>query len=115
MAQASITNVSITNVLQKPFRRNFATALKPHCFLIDPASDGGELQSLISYIAIKSDLIAARAPGSFAGDKICKVWLVSPFSAIIEIRRIAAKAGLRIPRGNALHFLDRAADVGGWR
>src|SRR5437588_5765686 len=99
----------IPNVLQKPFGRNLAALLLPHRLPIDETADRRKLQALVADIAVERHLVRARAAFAFAGDEIDEVGFVAALPAIHELRRVAAKARLRVFRRDARHLLRRAS------
>src|SRR5262249_24154716 len=102
----------IPNILQEPFGRDHPALVLFDGLLVDPSADRGELQTLVADVAIERDLVTAYPALAPAGDEIAEGALVAALAAIHELRAIAAEAGLRVLRRDALHLLGGAADEG---
>src|SRR5882672_3322311 len=106
-AMTTRAHFSIPDVLQEPLGRNFPALLLLHGLLENPAADRGELQALVADIAIERDLVAAGAPGAFAGDEVGEIRLVAALAAVSKFGAVAAEAGLLIFGRDAGHLLGR--------
>src|SRR5258705_3388676 len=107
--------LSVSYILQEPLGRDRTSQAARLGQFVHPTAHARELQTLVADIAIEGDLITRRAAFAFAGDEIGKFRLVTAFSAIAELRAVAAEAGRLVLGGNARHLFGRAADIGGPR
>src|SRR5258705_3599940 len=104
--------LSVSYILQEPLGRDRTSQAARLGQFVHPTAHARELQTLVADIAIEGYLITTSAAYAFPGDEIGKFRLVAAFSAIAELRAVAAEAGRLVLGRNALHLFGRAADIG---